>query len=59
MGTNELVGTKPENLKPYLEKVLSENWKKGGKIPLWDGKTSERIVDSLLKIYSKAEILEV
>jgi UDP-N-acetylglucosamine 2-epimerase (non-hydrolysing) len=51
LGTNELVGTKPENLKPYLEKLMSGNWKKGGKIPLWDGETSVRIVNSLLKIY--------
>ncbi|CAM4054468.1 non-hydrolyzing UDP-N-acetylglucosamine 2-epimerase [Gillisia hiemivivida] len=52
LGTNELVGTKPENLKPYLEKVLSGTWKKGGEIPLWDGKTADRIVQDLLKIYS-------
>jgi len=52
MGTNELVGTKPENLKPYLKKVLSGTWKKGGEIPLWDGKTADRIVQDLLKIYS-------
>lgn len=52
LGTNELVGTKPENIKPYLEKVLSGSWKKGGEIPLWDGKTAERIVNDLLKIYS-------
>jgi UDP-N-acetylglucosamine 2-epimerase (non-hydrolysing) len=53
LGTNELVGTAPENLKPYLEKLMSGNWKKGGKIPLWDGKTAGRIVDSLLKIYGE------
>lgn len=52
MGTNELVGTDPKNLKPYLEKLMGGEWKKGGEIPLWDGKTAERIVEALLSIYS-------
>lgn len=51
MGTNELVGTDPKKLKPYLEKLMSGEWKKGGQIPLWDGKTAERIVGKLLEIY--------
>ena len=51
MGTNELVGTNPKNLKPYLEKLIAGDWKKGGEIPLWDGKTAERIVERLLEIY--------
>ena len=51
MGTNELVGTDPKKLKPYFEKLMSGEWKRGGEIPLWDGKTAERIVDRLLKIY--------
>ena len=57
MGTNELVGTEPKKLKPYLEKLMAGDWKQGGEIPLWDGKTSERIVKSLLAIYQpKLEI---
>lgn len=51
LGTNELVGTDPKKLKPYLEKIMAGDWKQGGEIPLWDGKTSERIVERLLKIY--------
>ena len=51
MGTNELVGTDPKKLKPYLDKLMAGEWKKGGKIPLWDGKTAERIVERLLEIY--------
>ena len=51
MGTNELVGTDPKKLKPYLEKLMSGDWKKGGEIPLWDGKTAERIVERLIFIY--------
>lgn len=52
LGTNELVGTNPKNLRSYLEKLLMGDWKKGGKIPLWDGKTSTRIVKKILEIYS-------
>jgi len=48
LGTNELIGTNPVNIKPYLQKMLSGNWKKGSIPPLWDGKTAERIVDVLL-----------
>ncbi len=51
MGTNELVGVNPENLKPYLQKVTNGNWKKGGVPPLWDGNTSGRIVEILMKLY--------
>src|SRR5690606_36980793 len=47
IGTNELVGTDPAKLASFLEKLLQGNWKKGGPIPLWDGRTSERIVSTL------------
>lgn len=52
LGTNELVGTDPKKLKPYLEKIMADDWKQGGNIPLWDGKTSERIVEKLLELYN-------
>lgn len=51
LGTNELVGTNPENIKPYMDKLFGGEWKKGGEIPLWDGKAAERIVDKLIEIY--------
>lgn len=52
-GTNELVGTNPDNILKYLDILTSGQWKKGGQIPMWDGKTSTRIVDILLSIYGK------
>ena len=48
VGTNILVGTEPRALKPYLELVLAENWKKGAIPAKWDGETGKRIVDILL-----------
>ena len=50
IGTNALVGTDPRNLKPYMNKLLLGKWKKGNIPPLWDGKTSKRIVDILIKL---------
>lgn len=51
VGTNELIGTKIEAIKPALEKLNSGNWKKGGIPEKWDGKTAERIVNLLSEIY--------
>lgn len=50
LGTDELVGTDPGALKPALERVFAGKWKKGREIPLWDGKTAERIMDILIKL---------
>ena len=44
IGTNELVGTNPENIKPFLEKLLAGTWKSGGVPELWDGQTADRII---------------
>ena len=50
LGTNELVGTNPEHLKPYLKTLFAGDWKKGQDIPLWDGNTAVRIIDCLKDI---------
>lgn len=50
LGTNELLGTNPKAIKPALEKLFLDQWKKGTIPELWDGKTAERIVDTLLRI---------
>ncbi|MCU0401440.1 MAG: UDP-N-acetylglucosamine 2-epimerase (non-hydrolyzing), partial [Algoriphagus sp.] len=52
LGTNELVGTDPSKLKPYLQKIMRGEWKQYQGIPLWDGKTAARIVDILINSYS-------
>ncbi|GAB3224350.1 UDP-N-acetylglucosamine 2-epimerase (non-hydrolyzing) [Algoriphagus aestuariicola] len=51
LGTNELVGTDPGKLKPYLDKIMKGEWKQYQGIPLWDGKTSERIVSKIVEAY--------
>ena len=49
-GTNELVGTDPQNLKPYLDRLFEGQWKKGSIPQLWDGQTGQRIVKELVKL---------
>jgi len=49
VGTNELVGTDPKEIPPYLQRLLNGNWKKGEVPELWDGKASERILDYLIE----------
>lgn len=53
IGTNELIGTNPKAIKPALEKLFSGKWKKGNIPELWDGKTSERIVNHILDLFKK------
>jgi UDP-N-acetylglucosamine 2-epimerase (non-hydrolysing) len=45
IGTNELIGTNPENLRKALITLQSGKWKKGGIPPLWDGQTAKRIIN--------------
>jgi UDP-N-acetylglucosamine 2-epimerase (non-hydrolysing) len=47
VGTNELLGVNPKAIPPALQRLFAGEWKKGTIPPLWDGKTAERIVDSL------------
>jgi len=49
IGTNELIGTNPQNLIPAFETLFSGNWKKGDVPELWDGNTAERIINVITK----------
>lgn len=51
-GTNELIGANPDDVGEWVVKMLSGNWKKGSIPELWDGKTSERILEVLCTKYS-------
>ena len=50
IGTNELIGTKPEAIKPALDMLFAGQWKKGSIPELWDGHAAERIVGILEKL---------
>lgn len=52
MGTNELIGTDPAKLEPYLAKIMAGTWKTGNVPPLWDGQTALRIVSKLEELYA-------
>jgi UDP-N-acetylglucosamine 2-epimerase (non-hydrolysing) len=55
-GTNELLGTNPEAIKPALKKLFKGDWKKGSIPQFWDGKTGERIVNQLCNIFHTANV---
>lgn len=48
VGTNELIGTDPKNIEPWLKKLFNGQWKKGDIPEKWDGKTGQRIVQNLV-----------
>jgi UDP-N-acetylglucosamine 2-epimerase (non-hydrolysing) len=47
-GTNQLVGLDPARVLAAAHKVLSGDYPKGRRPPLWDGRAAERIVEILL-----------
>jgi len=53
LGTNELLGVDPAALKPALDRLFAGKWKRGSIPPLWDGKTGERIVAVLERMYAR------
>ena len=44
IGTNELIGTDPERLRPAMDRLFAGAWKCGAIPEKWDGHTAERIV---------------
>ncbi len=53
LGTNELLGSNPKAIRPAMEKLFAGEWKKGGEVPLWDGKAAERIIDHLVTLFKE------
>jgi UDP-N-acetylglucosamine 2-epimerase (non-hydrolysing) len=50
VGTNELVGTDPSNVKDALRRVMAGGWKTGSIPELWDGNAAPRIVGHLERL---------
>lgn len=50
IGTNELIGTHLQAIKPNMLKMIYGQWKKGSIPDLWDGFTSTRIAEILNRI---------
>jgi UDP-N-acetylglucosamine 2-epimerase (non-hydrolysing) len=48
-GTNELIGTDPESIAPYMGKIMRGEWKRGSIPEKWDGKSARRIIEYLLR----------
>ena len=49
VGTNTLVGKDLDKIKHSIKAILSGTYRKGSIPDLWDGRTAERIVDTLFK----------
>ena len=49
IGTNELIGTDPDAIKPALDKLFAGKWKRGDIPERWDGRAAERIIALLAK----------
>jgi UDP-N-acetylglucosamine 2-epimerase (non-hydrolysing) len=56
-GTNLLVGTDPVHIRTAAQDILAGKSKAGRIPPLWDGKAAGRIVEILLRIAAKPEIV--
>ncbi|MBO5012733.1 MAG: UDP-N-acetylglucosamine 2-epimerase, partial [Paludibacteraceae bacterium] len=53
IGTNRLIGTNPDAIKPALDALFAGQWQQGAIPPLWDGHTAERIVEILYSLKFK------
>ena len=47
LGTSELVGNDPQEIRTGFDKILAGRWREGTTIPLWDGKAAERIATEM------------
>lgn len=48
VGTNRIIGSRPERIVPEVERILAGDLPKGQVPELWDGRAAERIVEALV-----------
>ena len=53
IGTNEIIGTNLQKIKPAFDRLFAGEWKKGAIPEKWDGKAGERIVCHLTDLLNE------
>ena len=53
IGTNELIGTDPQQIKPAFDTLFAGRWKKGSVPDRWDGKAGERIIHHIEELFER------
>ena len=53
VGTNELIGTNPERIKPAFDTLFAGQWKPGKVPDHWDGKAGKRIVHHISALFAE------
>ena len=53
VGSNVLVGEDPSQLAEAVEKMVTHKWKQSAIPDRWDGRTAERIVQTLIEVHSR------
>jgi UDP-N-acetylglucosamine 2-epimerase len=56
IGTNELIGTDTSKLPPALDRLFAGKWMSGRIPEKWDGKSGERIVEILDRLFSRESL---
>jgi len=56
-GANQVVGNHPDKIQAAISSVLNGNGQKIRIPELWDGKSAERIIDVLMRLYSQGSLV--
>ena len=56
-GANQVVGNHPDKIQAAISSVLNGNGQKIHIPELWDGKSAERIIDVLMRLYSQGSLV--
>lgn len=59
LGTNRLVGSRPTNIYFHVTHALKGRWKKGSRLPFWDGMASSRIASLIVQKFRRSRVKSV